>query len=672
MKNIISIILVYIAGFSALKAQTTKGNFEDKYNKAEEIYSKIYDDNKNESLSNTKNGYAEALPIFLDLYKQDPTNKNLAFKIGVCYQSTRRYRTQALAYFLTASTSVVKDYKGSSYKERDAPIIAFKYLGNAYHLNYEFDKAIAAYEKYISTMAENNRTDKDLLERAKQKIEMCKNGKQLYQNPVKIKIQNLGKEVNSTFADYSPVLSADQTTMIFTSRRSETTGSKKDADGNFMEDIYTSTKTKTGWSKATNIGVPINSEWHEASVGLSPDGQTILIYKDDNGDGNIYTTSRKGDVWTSPVKLNDNINTKHWEPSAFISADGNTMYFTSDRPGGFGARDIYTSKKTPTGDWGKAENMGPTINTALDEDAPFIHPDGITFYFSSNGHSTMGGFDIFSSVKMNDGIWSTPKNVGYPINTTDDDVYYVVSPNGLTAYFSSFRKGGNGEKDNYMATFLDRKETPLTLMKGKVITDLGKAAQDVEITVTDNETEEIVGVYKTNSKSGEYVFILTPGKNYNITYESEGSLFYSENMEIGMETNYYEIFRPIMLDPIIVGSKMTLNNVFFDFDKDVLRPLSNVEIKNLTKLMNKYPKMKVEISGYTDSKGGAEYNQTLSEARAKAVINKLIENGISETRMKAIGYGETKPAAANTKADKTDNPKGRQLNRRVEFKITEL
>ncbi len=200
----------------------------------------------------------------------------------------------------------------------------------------------------------------------------------------------------------------------------------------------------------------------------------------------------------------------------------------------------------------------------------------------------------------------------------------------------------------------------------------GKPAKNVDIPVTDNETEERVGVYHTNSKTGEYVFILTPGKNYNVTYEAEGNLFYSENMEIKMETNYYEIFKPILLDPVVVGSKITLNNIFFDFDKDSLRPLSNVEIKNLVKLMNKYPSMKVEISGYTDSKGDDAYNQKLSEARAKAVVNSLISSGINSDRMKAIGYGEKNPAASNVKKDKSDNPTGRQLNRRVEFKITEI
>ena len=597
---------------------------------------------------------------------------NLAFKIGVCYQGSRMERAKAASYFIKAITSVSHDYKGSSYKEKNAPIIAYQYLGDAYHLDYQFDKAIIAYEKFITLLSENHNTDKLLHAETIHKIEMCKTGKSLLRDPVNVKIQNMGSSVNSVYADYSPVLSADQNSMFFTTRRPEATGSQKDGEGNFSEDVFMSTKTETDWSKAANIGAPINTEGNEATVGISPDGQTILIYKDDNGDGNIYSTSLNGDKWSEPVKLNENINSTYWEPSAYFTADGNSLYFVSNRPGGFGGRDIYISKRTPAGAWAKAQNLGSNINTKYDEDGPFIHVDGITLSFSSNGHSTMGGFDIFTSLRKSDGTWSEPENVGYPVNTTDDDIFFVSSPNSRNAYFSSFREGGFGEKDNYIATFSDRKEAPLTLMLGTVTDKSGKPLINVEIVVTDNVNGELIGVYQPNSLSGKYVFILTPGKNYNITYQAEDHLFYSENREVPMETNYYEIYRPIMLDSIKVGGKITLNNIFFDFDKATLRPLSNVEIKNLVNIMKKYPKMKVEISGHTDSKGSDEYNQNLSEQRAKAVVNRIIESGISAQRMKAKGYGKKMPAAQNKNKDGSDDPEGRQLNRRVELTITEI
>lgn len=656
----------------AVLAQPDSKNLEKEFEAAEEIFSKVYQEGKTESLTYSKGGYAAAIPLFLGLYKQDPTNSNLAFKLGVCYLSSKKERPLSITYFKKAVVNVASNYKEGSYKERRSPEIALKFLGDAYHLNYQFDNAIEAYKRFIAVMAENKSTDKVLLEKTTRKIEMCKTGKRLLLSPVKVKIENLGSTVNSQYADYSPVLSADQETLFFTSRRPETKGSQMDPEGNYFEDIYVSVKTKTGWSKATNVNAPVNTNDHEASVGISPDGQTILIYKDDAGDGNIYSTTLNGDQWTTPVKLNDNINSKHWEPSAFISADGNTLVFTSNRPGGYGGRDLYSSKRNAEGDWGKAVNLGSSINTPYDEDAPFIHPDGLTLSFSSNGHSTMGGFDIFISLISADGIWSEPMNVGYPINTTDDDIFYVISPNSLNACFSSFREGGFGEKDNYMAIFKEKKKTALTLIKGIVLDENNKPAKTAIITVTDNQTEQVVGVYHANSKTGVFLFILTPGKNYNVTYQAEEHLFYSENMDITKETDYYEIKKAVALKPIVVGSKIVLNNIFFDFDKATLRPLSNVELKNLVHLLKSNPKMKVEISGHTDSKGGLTYNQELSEERAKAVVTKLSENGIGADRMDAKGYGKTMPTSANKTVSGKDDPEGRQLNRRVELKITEI
>lgn len=672
MKALNLIAFICIFSISILNAGNNTEKFEKDFEAAEKIFSKIYQDGKGESLTYYKAGYSDALPVFLDLYKQQPKNMNLAFKLGVCYLNSRKDREKAISYFSKAVTAASDDYKGSSYKEKNAPLMAYKFLGDAYHLNYKFDKAIEAYEKYIAVMAENKNTDEELLVATNRKIEMCKTATRLVASPLNIKIEALGSTVNSSYADYGPVLSADQNSLFFTSRRPQAKDTLKDSEGNYPEDIFMSSRTKTGWSTAQNIGFPINTESNEAIVGISPDGQVILIYKDDNGDGNIYSTILDGDVWATPAKLNDNINSKHWEPSAFISADGNTIYFTSNRPGGLGGRDLYTSKRTAEGDWASAVNMGPNINTPFDEDAPFIHPDGITFLFSSNGHSTMGGFDIFTSLLSDDGTWSEPMNVGHPINTTDDDIYYEVSPDSRKAYFTSFRADGSGEKDNYMATFLDRKETPLTLMKGVINDESGKPAKKVEITVTDNETGQIVGVYHANSKTGKFLYILTPGKNYNITYQAQGHLFYSENMEIPKKSNYYEIDKAVSLNPIVVGSKITLNNIFFDFDKASLRILSNVELKNLVLLMQSNPNLKVEISGHTDSKGDDAYNQALSEARALAVVTRLTDNGISPDRMKAKGYGKAKPVAANKSVSGTDNPEGRQLNRRVELTITEI
>lgn len=656
MKAIVTFLLLSIGTFS-LFSQNSK-NFDAKFERAAEEYK--------------AGNYFDVLPMYLEMYRSDTANANICYLVGDCYLKARNAKANALPYLEKAVLATTPDYKEGSSEERRAPILAYKLLGDAYHIHSKYDKAILAYEKYKSEMLLNKRKDKVNQLDADRKIEMCHNAQEYTASPVKVKIENMGKALNSSYGDYSPVLTADQKVMIFTSRRKESTGGKTYDGGRFYEDIYISNYNGTEWSAAENIGKPINTDENEASVGISPDGQEILVYKDDNGDGNIYSTTLDGDVWTEPVKLNSNINSKYWEPSAFISADGMTIYFSSNRPGGFGGRDLYESQKTEKGDWGKPVNMGAIINTPYDEDAPFIHPDGITLFFSSNGHKTMGGFDIFYSTLSDDGKWQAPQNVGFPVNSPDDDIFYVVSPDKTKAYYSSFKEGGFGEKDNYVITFLDQKQAALTLVKGTVKDSDGGIPKGIEITVTDNETGKIVGVYRPNKKTGQYLFVLTPGKNYNISYDADGFMFYSENRQIPKKTNYYEINKIIQLPPITVGSKIVLNNIFFDFDKSTLRTTSNVELKNIIRFLNKYPKIVIEIAGYTDSKGTPAYNLKLSQDRAAAVVDYLAAHGIAKARMAAKGYGEASPDASNENADGTDNPEGRQLNRRVEMKIIEI
>ncbi len=653
MKKVLS--FVFVLNSVLLFAQK---DFDVKFKKSEE------------TLKEKK--YDQALAMYLELYRSDSSNANLAHKVGYCYLQSIGRKEKAVPYLEKAVKNIGVDYKDRDPAERRAPLLAWKLLADAYHIDSQFDKAVTTYNVYRQEMKKHHKKDKVNEEEADRKIRMCYTAKELMKVPVKLKVENMGKGVNSKYADYSPVLTADGNTMIFTSRRDGGVGNDTYDDGKYFEDIYITDYVNGKWTEAKNIGPPINTEGNDATVGITIDGQNILIYKDDNGDGNIYRTHLNGDTWSEPEKLNANINSKYWEPSAFITADGNTMYFVSDRPGGYGGRDIYKSNLMDDGQWGKAMNLGSKINTKYDEDGPFLHPDGITLFFSSTGHQTMGGFDIFYSTMSENGDWQEPVNVGFPVNSPDDDVFYVVSPDKIKAYYSSYKEGGVGEKDNYMITFLDQKQEPLTLLKGEVKDEAGKVPKNIVITVTDNETGKLVGVYRTNSKTGQYVMILTPGKNYNLVYEAEGFMFYSENRDIPKNTNYYEIYRPVLLPPLIVGSKVVLNNIFFDFDKATLRATSNVELRNLVRFMNKYPGMSVEISGYTDSKGTEEYNMKLSQNRAQAVVTYLLSKGIGTDRMTAKGYGESNPDAANQKPDGSDDPAGRQLNRRVELKITSI
>ncbi len=610
--------------------------------------------------------YNKALPFYLSLDSLDQENSNFKYKIGVCYINSTLDKTKAIPYLEKAIQNITGNYVEGSRKERYAPYNAYKYLGKAYHLNNELDKAIEHFQKYLTFVPP---TDNAEVEDVNRQIEQCQNAKIMEAAPINITITNLGSAINTEYADYAPVVTADELNIYFTSRRQNTTGGKvSEDDGIYYEDIYLSSKKDTSWLPAVNLGEPVNSNEHEATVGISVDGQQLLIYKSKNED--IYVSKLQGSVWSEPEPFKGYINSKYWEPHASISADGTELYFTSDRPGGIGGRDIYKCKLLPTGEWGRPQNLGPTVNTIYDEDAPYIHPDGVTLFFSSRGHKTIGGFDIFFSVKSEAG-WTPPQNMGYPLNTTDDDVFYFPSASNTRAYYSSIKPGGYGDKDIYLITFPDQKESQVTVFKGTVKGIFGdKVPAGVIINVTDNATGELVGTYRPNSETGKYLFILTPGRDYNISYEAAGYLFHSENMNVPIDTTYSTVEQEVEMKPIQVGQKIILKNIFFESGKADLKAESKIELDKLLKLMLALPEMSVEISGHTDAAGDENSNMVLSQKRAQAVVDFLTSHGVKLNRLTAKGYGETQPIAENYLPNKNPNKEGMAVNRRIEFKIT--
>jgi outer membrane protein OmpA-like peptidoglycan-associated protein len=427
------------------------------------------------------------------------------------------------------------------------------------------------------------------------------------------------------------------------------------------------------WSQAMPMGQNINTVGHEATIGMSADGQQLLIYKDDQGDGNIYLSYQQGNSWGTPSKLSENVNSKEWEPSATISPDGNTLFFSSNRPGGFGGRDLYRSVRLPNGDWSKPTNLGPNVNSKYDEDAPSLTADGQVLYFATNGTSSMGGFDIVFSSKNDEGIWGPPTNIGYPVNTADDDIFFAPTPDNTHAYYSSANsENGQGEKDICLLTFPGKEETPLTVLTGEITSIYGGVPEGTIITVTDVETGEMMGQYTPNSATGKYVIILPPGRNYSITYEAVDYLYQSDNVNISDTSAYQVIDRPVELEPLKVGQKIVVRNIFFDSGKAVLKPESKAELDKLVKLMNSFPKLTLEIAGHTDASGSDELNQKLSEQRALSVANYLIDNGIEKSRLRTAGYGEKQPIAENYNKNGTPNRPGMALNRRFEFTVLSL
>jgi len=679
-KNIFLLVILSFLVFSlnAQNIEFDKNSFPDKPKELKEAKANLSQGNKNYDLG--VGMYTTALDYFLKAQAFNPNNAQLNYRIGKCYLATIQ-KTKSISFL----------EKAMSLDPQIAPDIKFL-LAKGYQLNLDFDKAIQFYQEYKGSCSpELIATDGPEIEK---KINECNVGKKLVLDPARVFVDNLGSTVNSIYPEYAPLITADESTIFFTSRRDNTTGEKRDPnDLRYYEDVYFSEKAGGDWSVPKNPVKPLNGSKHDATVGLSPDGQTLLTYKGSNG-GDIYQCVLKGDVWSKPEKLPNTINTKLHESSATFSPDGRIMYFVSDREGGFGGGDIWLSKKDKKGKWGEPSNLGATVNTKYDEEGVFMHPNGKTLYFSSQGHENMGGYDIFKTIFEN-GLWSEPVNIGYPINSADNDVFFSISASGIHGYYSSVKPDGLGEQDIYIVTFLgaekpvinntednllasqtapvsetvieaplEIKDNQLTLLKGVITDEITTLPVGAIIEITDNDLNEVIASFESNSKTGKYLVTLPSGKNYGLAVKAEGYLFHSEHFLIPPTTSYREVEKDIKLKKVEVGSVIVLNNIFFDFNKSTLRPDSYPELERLLKLLTDMPTLKIEISGHTDNIGAAAYNQTLSQARAKSVVDYLIGKGIRADRLTFVGYGFDKPIATN------DTEEGRQMNRRTEFKIT--
>jgi len=631
--------------------------------------------------------YSLAIELFLKANDFNENNALLNYKIGKCYLKTIQ-KTNSIKYLEHAY----------HLNPKVKPDILYL-LARGYHLNLELDKAIATFAEYKGTLTPNELTIQG--DRIDKKIAECEVAKEMVQNPVRLFADNLGSQINSKYPEYGPYINADETIIMFTSSRDNSTGGKTDpTDLKFYEDIYISKKESGKWTKAQNPGKPLNTDSHDAIVGVSPDGKHALIYKGEENGGDIYKCRIQEDgTWQSPKKLPKEINTKYHESSASFSPDMEGLYFVSDKPGGFGGKDIYFASLSIKGsreklDYDDAVNLGAIINTPYNEEGVFIDVDGKTMYFSSKGHKSMGGYDIYKSEYIN-GKWSRPVNIGYPINTPDDDIFFSFSRNGKHAYYSTFNPTGYGQRDIYMITLLGPEkpvifgqdydllayqtipikenamhdkveilENLITIVRGKVLdaVTLGPLG-GVIVEIYDNELGRMVANFESNTRTGEYMVSLNSGKNYGFAIKAQEYMFHSENLIIPPATTVQEIYLDFLLNKVKIGSKIILKNIFFDFDKATLRNESATELNRLVKMLNDVPRMTIEISGHTDNVGSDAYNKQLSEDRAKAVVEYLIEKGIEEDRLTFAGYGESQPIADN------DTEEGRQVNRRTEFKV---
>lgn len=621
---------------------------------AQEIEKIIADGN--EYFANNK--FEEATATFKSALKIDSNNVEANFK---CAQSLFKsgLKAASLPFFK-------KTYQLNPHYDK----FLLKYLGRAYQLNYKFDTAIAVFKEYETHLHKHEiihqTSEKELIEK---RIQECMTAKELVKKPKQVVIKNLGKGINSKYDDYSPAISADEQKLMFTSRRDHDLGngnefSKKDYE--YYEEVFITERNDSVWMDAKSLGDNVNGKKHDACVSVSPDGHKLILYKSNHiSKGDLYYSDFKNEEWTEPVKFGGDINTNFFEPSATINAAENLLIFSSDRPGGYGGLDLYVSRLLPTGKWGKSKNLGPVINTKYDEDAPFLQTDQRTLHFSSSGHNSIGGYDIFTTVyDAKDDIWSIPENVGVPINTPDDDIYFSWNNDGNRAYFSSVREDGIGGQDLYMME-LPEISPPIVVIKGtvtdkKTMKPLGSL---IKISVYTIDSSMVVGLFNSNNSTGKYLLALPHNNIYGMQVEADGYIFHSENYAAPKTFDFLEIVKDFELQPIEEGNKVVLNNIFFDYNKSSLRPESETELKAVVDFMNKNTNISVEIGGNTDSIGSFTYNQKLSEARALEVKNKLLVMGIDVKRLQHKGYSFSKPIATN------QTPEGRQLNRRTEFLI---
>lgn len=537
-----------------------------------------------------------------------------------------------------------------------------KVAGVEYHLG-QYDAAMTHFDTWESTLPGGQTLPESTL-KLKRNIDFAV---QAVKDPVPFDPKSLGNSVNSEMFEYWPSLSVDEKTLFITVLGPQNPDYPP-SRLNLQEDFYYSEKVEGEWMPRKKLGPPVNTNNNEGAQAVTADGSLIYFTACNRPDGHgsmcdLYVTSLENGQWTVPRNLGDVINTRHSEKHPAISADGRTLIFASNRPGGRGDYDLWMSRKTG-GTWSKPVNLSDSINTAGAEQSPFLHPDQQTLYFASDGWPGMGRTDLFLARLDSTGQWSAAENLGYPINTHNEEVGLVVNARGTTAYYSSNRRSGE-DTDIYAFDLPEKsRPVPVSYITGRVYDSHNMRGISARFQLIDLNSGSVIMESTSREREGDYFITLPSGKEYAFNVSHPGYLFYSDNFSIEKNYSRLEPFvKDIPLDPVMEGKMVVLNNIFYDTDAYTLRDESKVELEKVVGFLEENPSVKVEISGHTDNTGTPEYNMTLSANRAEEVVRYLVGRGVDPSRLKAMGYGESRPVADN------ETETGRALNRRTELKI---
>jgi tetratricopeptide (TPR) repeat protein len=564
------------------------------------------------------------------------------FQLGKLYEQNRQFGNAILNY-----EKAVNAQEKTSVTE-----IAAQQVGQLYLKKGDYQKALVFLERGIGAVPVAN------LKRYITRIENCKFALEAVLKPLIINPLELPKTVNRFHSQYFPVMTADRETLIYTGNQ----------DGD--ENLYvTSTKNKN-WTEPISISEKINTKENEGTATISADGRTLVFTacggRKGYGSCDLFISYKQGDDWSSPQNLGTGVNSPEWDSQPSLSADGRTLYFVSDRKGSLGKRDIWLSSLDSTNRWAKATNLGAPVNTIEDDLSPFIHANGKTLFFSSEGHVGMGGLDLYFTENQQD-KWIIPENLGYPLNTFEDQVALFITSDGKKAYYALERD----QEDKFRRAKIVEIEVPASLqakfkatyfLKGTVYDAQTKQKLQADIELITLKNNELVGKISSDAQTGSYTSVLTSGGEYAVFVSKKGYFYKSLNFDFSDKIGLDRII-DIPLEPIKKEAKEILNNIFFDTAKWELKSQSTVELDKLVALLKSNPALPIEISGHTDDVGKDADNLILSQKRAKSVVDYLVQKGVNVLKIKAEGYGKNRPYLPNSSEE------NRKLNRRIEVKF---